>query len=161
MPWLPLHILLYRYPLQAAHGAVPPAAPQAAGALPITVTQVSAPNTSLVGVAAPRKPVYKNTIIPHAPWDCHICLHWGGATGVNGAAFIWQSHGSVLEFTQKKHTFHPHEKTKTNLHPHRENLLPSVQRTGRATGRGVGRGTLNAAGETGGATGRFGRDQRV
>ena len=132
MPWLPLHILLYRYPLQAAHGAVPPAAPQAAGALPITVTQVSAPNTSLVGVAAPRKPVYKNTIIPNAPWDCHICLHWGGARGVNGAAFIWQSHGSVLEFTQKNTPSIPTKKRKrTSIPTGRTSSHPSSERVER------------------------------
>ena len=29
--------------------------------------------------------------IPDTPWDCHICLHWGGLKVQ--CRHIWQSHG--------------------------------------------------------------------
>ena len=41
------------------------------------------------------------SLYPDTPWDCHICLHWGGARG-SIDRHIWQSHGVSGLVTMKR-----------------------------------------------------------
>ena len=63
------------------------------------VQDMSSEYTGVIGVSGLERYIYigphgNGTVIdtfPDTPWDWHICLHWGGARGVNVG--IWQSHG--------------------------------------------------------------------